>query len=405
MHHRATRSIGTAVAALAACAAGPLDSDVLGAANGLNDPWVIMTAATTKALHALRQLACMGVPMETAFVDATTVLSRIVPFETWSMVGLDHDLRPRDFFASDAGRPQILARYAQRWFDRDEGDYYPTQTRMQTDPRHRVVRVSDFSPRFAETELYDEIFRGDQHSRIAGVALYAPGRPIGNLGIGRPTSAKDFSDAEMVLLDEARPLLVQAFSQRGEQCPRLGPTGMDETAMLLCDAEGAVQSESQNAWRLLRWAAGVPADEAVINDPALLWARPVIGELVTRVERGMQGREGPVAAMRRVNRYGEFILRAYAMEGALGPRRTAYGVQIERHTPIALQLFSEPAFLSPSNRAQMVCRLVVQGVSQAEMAHQLGVKPSTVVSHVRNLYDRLEVCRREDVASAVMSLH
>ena len=93
------------------------------------------------------------------------------------------------------------------------------------------------------------------------------------------------------------------------------------------------------------------------------------------------------------------------MHGALGPQRTAYGVQIERHTPIALQLFSEPAFLALSNREQMVCRLVVQGVSQTEMAHQLGVKPSTVVSHVRNLYDRLDVSRREDVAGAVMSIH
>ena len=48
-------------------------------------------------------------------------------------------------------------------------------------------------------------------------------------------------------------------------------------------------------------------------------------------------------------------------------------------------------------RQQQVARLAARGMSNAEIAHQLGVKPNTVIAHLKKIYATLDVHSRTEL--------
>jgi DNA-binding CsgD family transcriptional regulator len=360
-----------------------------------------LTKTTTRALATLRRLAALGLPPSTVFGDLMTCLGELVPFETANIILLNDDYSPQDFLATFEMPPAASVRYAERWFNQEEAAFYPDHVRLQTDPRLKVMRVSDFTPRLGETEIYDEVLRHGEHHWIAGLTCRDGERPVGNLGLGRPPGFKDFTAEDLVLLDQARPYVSQALGACAG-APAAGEAGTVEVAMLNADLSGAVLSETGNAWRLLRWARDVPLDEPLLDRLVYDWARPLLAELAARVHLALRGGEAAPAVMRTANRYGAFVLRAYALTPACDDAAAGVGVQIERRLPTTLRLFRSPVFRGLANREQAVAQALVTGATYGEIAERMGVQPSTVVTHVRNLYARLRVGSREALAMSLL---
>jgi DNA-binding CsgD family transcriptional regulator len=354
-----------------------------------------MTSTTNNALAALRQIASLGQPPAAVFDDLVVCLQTLVPFDTASIILLNPDFSGRDALANFDLPAEVSLRYAVRWFNREEERFYPNHIRLQRDPALKVMRVSDFTPRLRETELYDEIMRHSDHHWIASLTTSAGRHPIGNLGLGRPAARRDFSREDLVLLEQARPFVEQALAAPPATPLSGGDGGSVETALLCADLQGRVLSESPNAWRMLRWARGVPLDASWGDNHVYDWSRPLLAELASRVRAALVAKTAPPAAMRSCNEYGEFILRAYALNPAAADRPFAAGIQVERRLPIALRLFRSPPFRALSNRERGVVLGLVSGATHGEIAARLGITPNTVVSHVRNLYARLEVNNRQ----------
>lgn len=351
-------------------------------------------------MAALRGVAATGLPDRLAFPEIVGLLKEIAPFETAAMLWLGPDLIPVDTYTNMDVAPRFTSRYVERWFDREEARFYPRQRDMQLNPRLGVVRVSDHTPRFGETELYDEIYRLGGHHWIAGIALRQGGRPIGNLGIGRPPDAPDFSDAEMRALKRARAYVVQALGGAGpmEAWPELDVE--DEAAMLLTDSTGRILQASSGAWRLLHGAAGAPADPVSLHDRVYEWARPMLVRLAELVIAGLTGQPAPPARLEAVTVYGRFVLRAYALEATMFAPQ-AFAVQIERRLPLGLKMFRSPAFRALTPREQEIARLLSTGLSYPRIGEMLGLVPATVVTHVRNLGQKLGVATREEIVQAL----
>jgi DNA-binding NarL/FixJ family response regulator len=51
-----------------------------------------------------------------------------------------------------------------------------------------------------------------------------------------------------------------------------------------------------------------------------------------------------------------------------------------------------------TRRQQQVARLAARGLSNAEIAHELGIKPTTVDAHLKNIYAALDVHSRAELA-------
>jgi DNA-binding CsgD family transcriptional regulator len=351
-------------------------------------------------MAALQRLAALGQPDRMAFPALVSLLRELAPFETSAMLWLDAGHRPVDTYTDIDASPHHVARYAERWFDREEARFYPTQTEMQLNPAHHVIRVSDFTPRFGECELYDEVYRPAGHHWIAGVALRDGERPIGNLGIGRPPRAPDFSDEEMRRLRLARPYVIQAVmrARELESWPEIDAE--DEAGMVVVDAQGRILHASPGAWRLLHGAAGAPAAPDLLRDRVYAWAQPLLAGLAARVADGLRGGVSAPARCETVTAYGRFILRAYAFEGGDGPA-AAFGVQIEKRLPAPLRMARSAAFRALTPREQDIARLLASGASYPRIAAMLDMRASTAVTHVRNLSRKLGVAGREEIVRAL----
>lgn len=360
-----------------------------------------MSNRARRAMTTVQRLAALGLPSRLAFPELVNALGEIAPFETAAMLWLSPDLQPIDAYINVDQDPELTARYGERWFNAEESRFYPRQVEMQTDPALAVLRVSDFTSEFGETELYDEIYSTSGHHWIAGLALRDANRPIGNLGIGRPAGAKDFSDHEMRLLRLVRPYIIQAVGRAEDLADWPEADLEDEAAILVTDLTGRVQHASPGAWRLLHGAAGVPADLAMMRDRVYEWAKPLLQQLTSRVTEVLDGGLARPARMDAVTAYGRFVLRAYAMEASQDGAARTIAVQVERRLPVGLKMLRSPVYRGLTQREQDVARMLATGLSYPLIADRLGMGQSTVVTHVRNVGQKLGVGSREDIVTAL----
>lgn len=360
-----------------------------------------MTKSARKAIAALQRTAALGLSDQLSFPELVNALADVAPFDTAAMLWLGPDYRPVDTYVTVDQGPELITRYATRWFNAEEGRYYPTQMEMQLNPALGVIRVSDYTPTFGQTELYDEVYREARHHWIAGLTLRDAGRPIGNLGIARPPGARDFSDHEMRLLRFIRPYLVQALGRAPDLAEWPESDLGDETAILVTDLDGRVQHASPGAWRLLHGAAGVPADLNVLRDQVYKWAKPLLRRLAGQVADALADSGAPPARMDTVTPYGRFVLRAYALDGRAQAAGRTVAVQVERRLPVGLKMLRSPAYRALTPREQDVARMLASGLSYPLIGDRLGMGASTVVTHVRSLGHKLGVGSREEIVNAL----
>lgn len=373
-----------------------------------------VTKASAKALATLRHIGAVGLPPGQVFPAVAQCLKALAPFDSATLVLYDERIAVTDAFLSHDVRLPIAQRYFDRWFNREEARYFPTHAQAARGAAADVFRVSDFNARLWETELYDEVFQHLGFYRMASVMLRVGDRAIGNLAVGRPGGGRDFDVTDLRRLDRAADLVALALAPRtvDERATETDALETFETAFVTVGAKGEVQNLSLNAVRLLRWAALTPEEHAQGVIQACLstaepdtrtfaWARPLLAELARRVVDAQRGEPGPPPRLRRSTRYGDLILRAFAMPGGDG-EPDLIGVEIQRRTPLEARLFASPAFRNLTPQEQIVCRRLLCGESQPQIAREMSISVHTVVSHVRNLYAGLGVSSRDGLKAAIL---
>lgn len=109
----------------------------------------------------------------------------------------------------------------------------------------------------------------------------------------------------------------------------------------------------------------------------------------------------------------QFFLKRYSMEFYLvlfGILFTAVGItigtQLTRKTRVTTQDTNQQAIeqLGISEREQSVLALLAEGCSNQEIADQLFISTNTVKTHLKNLYQKLEVKRRGQAVEKARAL-
>jgi DNA-binding CsgD family transcriptional regulator len=373
-----------------------------------------VTKSVGKAVATLRHIATLGLPAGMVFEQVTECLSEIFPFESASMVLYDHDLQATDALLTHEISPAVSNRYFERWFNQEEARFIPSHRRAALGQTPDVFNVGDYAPRLWETELYDEVFRDLGFYRMSSMTLRQGGRAAGNICFGRTEGGLDFSTADLKAMSEVAGYASLALAATPAEEGIFENQAMDqvETALVVTNGAGEVEHLTYNGWRLLRWASLAHFNTAVVQEclkqpaahyDAYGWARPLLSELSRRVMAASEGRPAPPAVIRRRSRHGEFVLTAFLMHGgAAQPDPPMIIVQIQRLTPMEVRLFASPLFRGLSAQEQIVARLLLKGVSQPDIARQIGVSPHTVVSHVRNIYRRTGASDRETLRAALL---
>lgn len=91
------------------------------------------------------------------------------------------------------------------------------------------------------------------------------------------------------------------------------------------------------------------------------------------------------------NRWGRFVVRAYAMHGQRSGPSALIALHVRRFEPLSVRVLRNGWYKGLTARQREVCLHIAAQRSYDEIAHILGLRTSTVVDHVRKIYSRLDV--------------
>ena len=217
-------------------------------------------------------------------------------------------------------------------------------------------------------------------------------RPVGAFQWFRSTGEPPYAQRDFALLEALHGFIAHGLAAGPAED---GYEDTEDRALGILDGDGRILHLSREAQRLLlmalvpRWGPDT-ATRMRLGEPAELVQ---LCRTLSAASAGRLPAAPPV--LRRANAWGEFVLRAYWLDGPRGEEpRHFVGVTIERREPRSLGLLRRVEALPLSRREKEVCLLLARGHDAADAASAMGVAEHTVVSHRRSLYAKLGVENR-----------
>ncbi|WP_051471031.1 helix-turn-helix transcriptional regulator [Patulibacter minatonensis] len=250
----------------------------------------------------------------------------------------------------------------------------------------RPRRFSDFLDRAAyhRLELYREFYAhvGVEHQ----VAFTLPSRPPIVVGIALSRTHDDFTDAEVGLLQEARPHLIQAYRNAELATAREATIAALEAGLealgspvLVVDDLGRVDLATPTARRLLAGRLGGPAGRLAPDVIRMLADRRAAAVPSTEPLRLVDGdRPLSIRVLRGPESGSQLLVVEPGESGLTIPALEGLGLTV---------------------REAEVLRWVALGRRGPDVARVLGISPRTVHKHLQNVYAKLGVGSASEAAA------
>ena len=343
-----------------------------------------MTGNRDSARITLRQLCKLALPAPLLLPSLLPVLRQVVPA---SHAG---------FFFCDA-RGGITNLYAERLLEPGAMAGYHDQ-HSNAEFRHQYLeRVAATRP--LSRRSVGEQERGSAYHRqvLAPLQiehfLYAivrhHGTPLGQLSLYRGPDDPAFDNADEQALGSVLHYLGEALAVPAPMPLRTLHEQVVEEGLAVLDATGHALWHDANWPRLLRLAHG-----NAITPAAAMAERETLPLFVTAVLAAVTG--APNAIHMVTTSWGQFAFRRHKMTSGQGESAMALVLSRMAAEPLRLALGAAVLGLSPQQREVAV--LMAQGLSNAEIAQQLGITTNTAGYHAKRVFERLDVHERSAIA-------
>jgi DNA-binding CsgD family transcriptional regulator len=242
---------------------------------------------------------------------------------------------------------------------------------------------------FFESALYNEIWRPQRlHYRLEAIVRSRDGRPLGSLVLYREQGDRIFDRADEQTLQTLLPYVAHGLL-RGREARVDYARDEHRSAWVNLDAAGRIVHLSRDAFKVLLLAHGDVSPAAAAQTPASQsFATLVL--LHRQLSRSGMAPASP-CALSLSNAWGQFDFRAERLEPVGGAEAPLIGVTIRHRVPRAVRDLETLEAFALSITQKKVCTRLLQGLSQPQIAVQLGVSPHTVVDHIRKIYLKLDV--------------
>lgn len=354
----------------------------------------------SSAIASIYHLASLGLPAKMTQASLPLLLADIFAYDTLTILWLDEScnlvdaasnhLCPRDlgdlFVANLLNQREVEAYQTHRAFMQDSSSH---------DLLHKQVA------RYSDTEFYGNFAQPMDFHFISRFALRNAGNPLAAIWATRPQGTNDFSNQDIRQIVELLPCLEQILAVNSTVIDGKSTTPSGEQGWLLVDSDGSVSHLATGTAALLHLAANVPRNSSSLSDDCYAWARPILKRLLDQLARLESQSKVALPSATIINQSGHYIFRAYRMEHVTGHRKT-FGVQITRHVPIGLRLLASPMVRALPRREKQVCLMLAEGEAPQNIAKRMGISSNAVIQHIRSIYGRLNINRREELLNALL---
>ncbi|WP_295446133.1 helix-turn-helix transcriptional regulator [uncultured Thiodictyon sp.] len=346
----------------------------------------------SRALAHVRQLCCLGLARETLIAELLTAVQAVIPSTANIFVGLGQDGLPCDVI------PEFVIPEALAAFTADLPRVFPPLMLTKNLAIFQSQRIMDdpagLWENFYHSDLYNLVWRPYDQYHCLQAVVRDERRPGGLLHLFRGRYSTAFSSEDKVLLERLLIYIEHGLQAAVPAMTDYADSGRNE--MLILDAQGALLHASAAARELLALAC-FPTYR--IGTGNALPLPPELEQICRNLQGIFLGRNAPPPVVQHVNPRGRFILRAHWLDPLRPAAGKLIGVTIQHQEPAVLQTWRAIRQLRLSPVQMEVCLLLAQDHSQEAIGQRLNIKPTTVKDHVRKLYDKLGVGRRDELTA------
>jgi DNA-binding CsgD family transcriptional regulator len=355
------------------------------------------------AVEHLKTLCCLGLPPESAMIALTPVLHEIIP-HSWSRWGLlDSKAARRSTWAENPAAAPLYRERLWRFLDSSSGMGRLYLSAFKAGSIGWALPLQ--GREWFHSSWYREIEAPLDVCWMLDAMISVDGRTVGLVALTRPRIARRFTTEDVQCLDRLRPWLGHALRQDTSNSGRLGSNAPISVAgapvrsgELIATPNGKPVFQAAGTESLLKILAGESGDYTRQAPTRDALPSPV-QVLVRRIVGAANGSGGNPPSMHLSTAHGVVTLEAkwlvpegaFPQDVARDPKSCLVSVTLDLHEhPIA----HAARVLRESGVTPMQLKVALQlalGKSKPAIARELGVQPSSVAEHTKELYQRLDV--------------
>ena len=336
----------------------------------------------------IRELCSLGLSGELLIPALLEALHRVIPSARNLFDWVSAEGRIQRYYFEGPIDHAVARLYFEEFHNRREAEAMPKFVDVIRGSASVRSAEELNNTQFFDSALYREIWRPQRlHYRLEGIARGRDGKPIGSLVQYREQGERIFGRADEQTLATLLPYVAHGLQNSQER--RIDYERSERSAVVNLDAAGRIVHLSRNAHKLLLLAHGDISPASAAQSPASQ-TFPTLALLHRQLLPPGDGSQAQ-CALSLSNTWGRFDFRAERLE-TIGAADTALvGITIQHLVPREVRDLDGLEAHPLSIAQKKVCALLLQGLSQPQIARQLGVSTSTVTDHVRKVYLKLDV--------------
>ncbi len=350
-----------------------------------------MSKSTTQSARVtLRQLCNLGLPAPVVLPSLLPAIRAVVPSAHAAFFYCDASGHMVNMYAERMLPPEAMARYYERHYRADASAFSAAYLRLASvsDPVSfrsigTVEKGSDYYRDVLSQLGVEHVMYGIVRSPLNGHDA------LGQLSLYRDAGQPAYTAADAVALRDVLHYLGPALGASPYAQVTAPSEQTAEEAMAVLGEDGELLF-ADDAWmRLTRMARGEPISPGQARDePKAL--RTFMQGVVTTARAA----KNSLHVVR--SPWGQFAFRHHELQGVSGGKATA--LVVSRLAAESVRMTEGAARLELSSQQREVALMIALGLTNAEMAEKLGVSVNTAGYHVKQVFTKLGVHDRADVA-------
>jgi DNA-binding CsgD family transcriptional regulator len=365
--------------------------------------------STARVISRIQRLCCAGLG-QAVVPELLREVAEHVRTQTPMFFAMNSSFKTTSFYSTHPDATEHILLYLQEFEEEREREVTWSASELFMKRRHSSVeefleqRVKVSPSDYYKSEMYNRVARPLGWERGLQANIVAGGRQTATLSFPRGANDPLFSKRDMRILETIAPFVAHTLTERSSGGAFVEG---DDRGLIIVDDKCTPQHVSREARRLLLMAR-FPAWSPMIVDRFRMGPLP---EEVVRLCQSVSvwSETRPLLAppvWRHRNEWGEFVFRIFRTDQSSPdlPASRLIGISIERREPLRLKLLRRLGELPLSNRETDLCLALLEGHSRAEIAERLGIGEATAITHCRNLYGKLDVHNRSELAEKLHAL-
>ncbi len=338
----------------------------------------------------LRQLCNLGLPAPVLLPSLLPAVRAVVPATHAAFFYCDAQGNMVNMYAERMLPPEAMTRYYERHYRADISAFSSAYLRLVA--AHDPVSFRTIGVDEKAGEYYREVLSQLAVGHVMYGIVRSPenGRdPIGQLSLYRAAGDAPFDKDDAEALRDVMHYLGHALAALPYTQVTAPSEQIAEEAMAVLDEAGELLF-ADDAWmRLARLARGEPISPRESRDEP-----KALREFLRGVVIAARAAKNSLHVV--TSPWGQFAFRHHTLDGIAGGKATA--LVLSRLATESVRITEGASRLDLSAQQREVALMIALGLTNAEMAEKLGVSVNTAGYHVKQVFVKLGVHDRADVA-------